>query len=87
MSVSYCSTECQNNDFNFHQEKCSAMETLEDWDETCVESPDARMGLTGNLIFFNHIDRFKKFEKFLLYEQFDLMLKSCYWPYLLFSPW
>jgi ubiquitin C-terminal hydrolase len=47
MSVSYCSAQCQQNDSRFHQEKCNSMETIEDWDLTCIKSPDARMGLTG----------------------------------------
>ena len=47
MSVSYCSLQCQQNDYRFHQEKCNSMETIEDWDLTCIKSPEARMGLTG----------------------------------------
>jgi len=34
-------------DGQYHIEKCTAVDTLEDWDETCVPSKEARLGLTG----------------------------------------
>jgi ubiquitin C-terminal hydrolase len=30
-----------------HQSKCNAMEIIDDWDNICVQSDYARMGLTG----------------------------------------
>ena len=47
MEVSYCSLECQQNDYNMHQPKCNATEIIDDWDQICQQTDYARMGLTG----------------------------------------
>ena len=43
----YCSTECQQQDSSFHEEKCEGLECIEDWEESCQQKPQARLGLTG----------------------------------------